>query len=432
MPASFFGETEIRMYDGSVKLLKDICEKDQLMGEDGTARTVQTIAQKSCKLFKVTYNQYVDEKLFTSAIQCSQDAVLVLVPDGNRISSLVIQTNSQKQFFVKYVDPILNQDKRVEKVEQKIKTFSAPDEALTFVQNSIPNFLYEPTVSEFLKYSQEIQEYFYLIRPLLPVRFTAAQTAIQNSTKQIFEQGKEFGLRSMDLPWFAGLFLSAGSGVGEEFQVSTKDLHKDVNKELNRIFTCLQKIYSATLVDTEGIYLIKLIGDNNILCNFMSEMSLYNKATKQFTKDKLRQNIRLESFSRIRGPFLAGIMDGSSDYGLADQNYGLECYIRGLPAGQTRSEVADLSRSCSLAVVENGENLTLAGGMLFRIPCINNPPKDIPGLVSLTSYPNEEGQSTLLGMPMQMKIEDTGKTGDCFDVQCGGKVLLSDYTVIGM
>lgn len=35
--------------------------------------------------------------------------------------------------------------------------------------------------------------------------------------------------------------------------------------------------------------------------------------------------------------------------------------------------------------------LTLAGGMLFRIPCVNNPPKDIPGLVSLSSYPNEEG-----------------------------------------
>jgi len=63
------------------------------------------------------------------------------------------------------------------------------------------------------------------------------------------------------------------------------------------------------------------------------------------------QNIRLESFGRIRGPFLAGVMDGSADYGLADANYGLECYIRGLPAGRTREEIVDVVKSCSLACV---------------------------------------------------------------------------------
>ena len=52
-----------------------------------------------------------------------------------------------------------------------------------------------------------------------------------------------------------------------------------------------------------------------------------------FNKTAVAQNIRFESFSKIRGPFLAGVMDGSADYGLADSNYGLECYIRGLPAG---------------------------------------------------------------------------------------------------
>ena len=82
-------------------------------------------------------------------------------------------------------------------------------------------------------------------------------------------------------------------------------------------------------------------------------------------------------------------MDGCSDYGLADQNYGLECYLRGLPPGQTRDEVADLARSCSLAVIEQENTLILAGGMIFRIPCVNSPPKDIPGLVSLTSYPSD-------------------------------------------
>ena len=83
-------------------------------------------------------------------------------------------------------------------------------------------------------------------------------------------------------------------------------------------------------------------------------------------------------------------MDGAAEYGLADTNYGLECYIRGLQP-QPRDEIADLARSCSLATFEADGILTLAGGMLFRIPCVNNPPKDIPGLVCLTSYPNDDG-----------------------------------------
>lgn len=53
----------------------------------------------------------------------------------------------------------------------------------------------------------------------------------------------------------------------------------------------------------------------------------------KFDKNTLRRNLALESFSRIRGPFLAGVMDGCSDYGLGDANYGLECYLRGLPKG---------------------------------------------------------------------------------------------------
>lgn len=126
-------------------------------------------------------------------------------------------------------------------------------------------------------------------------------------------------------------------------------------------------------------------------------------------------------------------MDGSSDYGLADQNYGLECYIRGLPAGQTRNEVADLARSCSLACIEDKESgiLTLAGGMLFRIPCVNNPPKDIPGLVCLTSYPNDDGQNILLGMPEEFTVEE-GETMDVARIEVQGRFLLADYTVVGV
>lgn len=44
----------------------------------------------------------------------------------------------------------------------------------------------------------------------------------------------------MDLPWAAGLFLSAGSGQGDVICYNLKELHKDVHKELKRIFTALK------------------------------------------------------------------------------------------------------------------------------------------------------------------------------------------------
>jgi len=73
--------------------------------------------------------------------------------------------------------------------------------------------------------------------------------------------------------------------------------------------------------------------------------------------------------------------------------------------------------------------------MLFRIPCVNNPPKDIPGLVCLTSYPNEDGQSVLLGMPLEFQIEEIQGGAELvsieFSGQCG-RTLLADNVVIGL
>ena len=77
--------------------------------------------------------------------------------------------------------------------------------------------MFEKEVSKFLAYSADIRGHFYLIRPLLPVRFTAAITVIFNDTKHLFDRAKECGLRSPDLPWLCGLLLTCGGGVGAKF-----------------------------------------------------------------------------------------------------------------------------------------------------------------------------------------------------------------------
>jgi len=130
----------------------------------------------------------------------------------------------------------VDHDNKILRVELQHQQFPQPEEALGFVDKSLPNFLYDPTAVQFASLDPLSQSFFALVRPLLPVRYTAAPTPIQNGTKQLFETQKELGLRSMDLPWAAGLWLSAGSGSGQQLSFNLKELHRDVSKELRRVF----------------------------------------------------------------------------------------------------------------------------------------------------------------------------------------------------
>lgn len=56
----------------------------------------------------------------------------------------------------------------------------------------------------------------------------------------MFDQGKDLTLRSMDLPWAAGLFLAAGSGKDDTISFNLKELNRDVYKELKRIFDAMK------------------------------------------------------------------------------------------------------------------------------------------------------------------------------------------------
>ncbi|CAL6018133.1 Homing_endonuclease [Hexamita inflata] len=426
MKTSLGSETVVRMFDGSTKLVKELKVGDQLIGDDNSARKVNSISFHQAKGFRVKYQSYLDTG-YDKQFICGENAVLPVIPDGNRANNLEIHCDAQKNYCISYMEPVVDRDNKILRVEMKKKTFPQPDEALTFVDKQLPNFLYEPTITQLSTLDQVSQKYFTLVRPLLPVRYTAAPTPIQNATKAMFDQAKDLGLRSMDLPWAAGLFLSAGSGQADRICFNLKELHKDVSKELRRIFEAMK--CQVEYDELSGAFEIQL--KSQLFKSFLQTFNLVQNDT--YTKTKLVQNIRFESFSKIRGPFLAGVMDGSADYGLADANYGLECYVRGLPEGQTRDEIADLARSCSLACYADEHGiLTLAGGMLFRIPCVNNPPKDIPGLVCLTSYPNDDGQNVLLGMPQSFVIEALGKEVECAALDVTGRFILDDYTVVSV
>lgn len=431
-------EQKVRLYLGGLKSVEQLTKGDVLMGDDGNPRTVNAVNSSMSKTYTITYSSYLDVKDDRSFV-CGDDAVLILIPDGNRDANRIISAKTEDQYVVEFVEPITDAMKSISGVKLQWKVFTQADDALSYVDRSLPNFLYESKLSDFIKLDPKIQRMFKLVRPLLPIRFVDAVTAIQNETKTDVDILKNMDVRPTDIPWLCGLYLITGICIDEKsFRFHLKELNNNIAGEVKRIFRCLNSYYDIQFDETSENYTIRYQGaseTNDFFKRFMIQFGMYDARTKRYVKDSLNPQIYLESFSRIRGPFLAGILDGSSGYGLSDINHGLECYIRGIASPAAREVVADLARSCSLsAVVDQSDSntLILAGGMLFRVPCVSTIPKDFPGLVSLTSYPNPDGSSVLLGMPMPFSVKESG-TRECYslDIQEPNKrCLLSDYTVV--
>ncbi|TNJ26967.1 Homing endonuclease [Giardia muris] len=439
MPRGFVKGTNVRTYVGELKPVEGVVQGDVLMGDDGNTRTVRAARHGPSRVYTVTYSSYLDVKNDRS-FTCGDDTVLVLVPDGNREHNRVISATPDNQYPVEFVEPIVDGAGVITGVEYRRKVFGQAEEALSYVDKSLPNFLYEVSISRFLQYDVKTQGMFKLVRPLLPIRFVDAVTAIQNDTKAEVDVLKTFEVRSTDMPWLCGLYLVTGVGVDEKtFRFHLKELHTNVLIEVKRIFECLGSYYKLEIDEATGNYSVTFLGTDSrtdYFKKFMTSFGLYDAGSRRYTKDRLSKAVYLESFSRIRGPFLAGILDGSSGYGLSDINHGLECYVRGITHPSTRATIADLARSCSLSAVidEQDGSITLAGGMLFRVPCVATIPKDFPGLVSLTSYPNPDGTSVLLGMPMPFTIREKG-TEECYSFELqeqNKRCLLEEYTVVNV
>lgn len=431
-------DQKVRMYLGGLKNVKDLTKDDVLMGDDGNPRTVKAVHSSVSKTYTITYSSYLDvtnDRSFT----CGDNAILILIPDGNRESNRTINAGTDNQYVVEFVEPIIDAMNSISSVEFRRKAFVQADDALTYVDRNLPNFLYEVELSDFVKMDPKVQKMFKLVRPLLPIRFVDAVTAIQNETKADVDILKNMDIRPTDLPWLCGLYLITGVCIDEKsFRFHLKELNANIAGEVKRIFRCMSSYYELQIEEGTENYTVKFQGasdSTDFFKHFMIQLGMYDARTKRYVKDSLNPNIYLESFSRIRGPFLAGVLDGSSGYGLSDINHGLECYVRGIASAAAREVVADLARSCSLSAVvdqSDANTLILAGGMLFRVPCVSTIPKDFPGLVSLTSYPNPDGSSVLLGMPMPFTIKEAG-TKECYsiDIQEPNKrCLLSDYTVV--
>ena len=69
-------DTPIMMYDGTIKMVQDVCVGDLLMGDDGTPRTVLSLASGREELFKVTQNlgmEYIVNKSHILSLKVGTD-----------------------------------------------------------------------------------------------------------------------------------------------------------------------------------------------------------------------------------------------------------------------------------------------------------------------------------------------------------------------
>ena len=150
MEPTFACSTQVRMLDGSVQEVGQLKAGDQLIGDDNSPRKIQSISFSKEKVYKISYKPYVDSD-FSQTLYCTGNAVLPVIPDGNRKNNMAVSCDSQRNYVVSYIEPVVDHDNRIIRVELKQKHFAQPDEALTFVDHQLPNFLFEPTVKEFFQ-----------------------------------------------------------------------------------------------------------------------------------------------------------------------------------------------------------------------------------------------------------------------------------------
>lgn len=92
------------------------------MGDDNSARKVSSLKFVKKPVYKVTYQKYLDSA-YDSSFICADTTIIPVIPDGNRSNNTAIHCDSSKNYFVNFMEPEVDRDNKILKVELKTKQF---------------------------------------------------------------------------------------------------------------------------------------------------------------------------------------------------------------------------------------------------------------------------------------------------------------------
>lgn len=90
------------------------------MGDDNFVRKVNSLQFVKKPVYRVKYQKYLDTG-YDGEVICADQAILPMIPNGNRSNNIDIHCDSSKNYVVNFVDQVVDRDNRILKVELKNK-----------------------------------------------------------------------------------------------------------------------------------------------------------------------------------------------------------------------------------------------------------------------------------------------------------------------
>jgi hypothetical protein len=370
-------DTPILMYNGSVKMVQDIIEGDELMGDDSTPRKVLSLARGEDEMYDIVPTK-------GDKYTVNSEHILCLKP--TRLGVAVIKNASSVKYSARYIN---NQTGKINS-----KYFSIKEEAEQYLDkiHNDKNYILEIPLNEYLKLSK-----------------------CSTLNLKGYRAGVSFPRQNIDFdPYIIGYWL--GDGSKRDPVISTQDAQviKYLYDELPKHNLCLnyQSGYDYRISSSIPR------GENKLLkC-----LQKYNLINNKHIPDEYKINDR-----HVQLSLLAGLIDsdGSKDnkgYDIVQKNLTLAedivfiCRSLGFSA---------YIKSCEKSCMYKGEKKT---GTYYRISISGNEVCEIPVKIERKKVePRTQKKDVLV---TAIEVKHIGR-GDYYGFTLSGnnRYLLGDFTV---
>jgi hypothetical protein len=175
--------TPVIMYDGNIKMVQDITEGEQLMGDDSTPRNVLSTCTGQEKMYNIV-------PIKGDTFGCNESHILSLKFSGHKA---IIWDRSRQSYFVRWLD----------KEQMKFKSKYLPDlsDSEAFRDSIMEDSIVDISVKDYLE---------------LPIGVKCRL--------KLFKVGVEFESKDVDMdPYLLGLWLGDGTNIDVEIMTAEAD-----------------------------------------------------------------------------------------------------------------------------------------------------------------------------------------------------------------
>lgn len=265
--------TEILMFDGTVKLVQDIQIGELLMGDDSNPRTVCSLARGQAIIYEI---QCENRERFT----VNEHHILCLRYGKNKN---IYYSKERQKYRVRWFDHLT----------MKTQSFKTFEEATTFLEDIEENKDVEMTVRDFLSLSKTLQKH-------LKCHFT----------------GVDFEERNVQLdPYMLGLWLGDGTSSCAHITNQDAPVLKYFAHNLSK-YNCYLDYREKYTYAIDTLDVIKSVRNKNKnnpgtkQNKFREKLSYYNLLKNKHIPQDYKCNTR-----DIRLKVLAGLIDSDGEYG---------------------------------------------------------------------------------------------------------------------